>query len=77
MVMPPTDPCIPPSDLFHTSMGSPNDSKSSGFDVIPMERCTLGIWDAIFQVLEAEYRKTLMLSPKGMRIAKGEALKST
>ena len=36
---------------------------------------TLGLWDEIFQVLEAKANKTPNLLSEGIRIAKGEVVK--
>ena len=72
-----TSPRLPISDFFQPNLGAFKTSNASVFEGILMQRYYLQRWASIFQVIEAEASKNPMMSPEGIRRAKGEVLKNS
>ena len=47
------------------------------FEGLPLLSCTLGQWEKIFQVLEAEALKTLIILSEGISVSEGGVVNMT
>ena len=61
------DTFIPYSEFFQPILGYYTAYKSLGFKFLSKSILTLGECAAIFQILEVESRKIMMMSPEGVK----------
>ena len=62
---------LPSYELFHTVLIGATASNVKSFEGILLSSNTLGKWERIFQVLEAEAQKTPMILSEGIVRSKG------
>ena len=67
-----TSPRLLASAFFQPSLDTSRAAKDSGFEGLPTKKYSLQRWAAIFQGIEAEASKNIMLSPEGTKRANGE-----
>ena len=77
VVIDPSSPHSPSSDFFQPVLSGATASNVKSFEVILMLSYTLGVWEKIFQFLEAEDQKKTMMLSEGIRIPKGEVINMT
>ena len=72
-----SSPNLPYSDFFQPVLSGATESNVKSLEVIPLSSYTLGRWEKIFQVLEAQSQKTPMMLSEGIRRSKGGVVKIT
>ena len=76
-MMAPSSPHLLSSTLFQTVLSGSTASNVKSFEVIPLLSYTLGRWEKIFQVLEAEAQKTPIMFSERIRRSKGAVVNMT
>ena len=77
LVMAPSSPHILSSTLFQIVLSGFTASNVESFEVTPLLSYTLGQWEKIFQVLEAEAQKTPITFSERIRRSKGAVVNMT
>ena len=67
---------LPSSAFYQSVLSGAAASNIKNFEGLPLSSYTLESWRKIFQVLEAVAQHTPILSPEGIKIAKGEGIKN-
>ena len=76
IVLEPSAPRLPPYTFYQPSLSGATTSKIKKIEGLTLSSYTLEIWGNIFLVLEEEAHQTPMLSPEGIKRAKGEGVKT-
>ena len=66
---------LPSSVLFQAVLSGGTASNVKIFDGLPRSSYTMGQWEKICEVLEAEAQQTLMMSSEGIRTSKVGVIK--
>ena len=66
---------LPSSVLFQAVLSGATASNIKSFEGLPRSSYTMGQWEKICEVLEAEAQQTLMMSSEGIRTSKVGVIK--